>query len=352
MNAVVWLLVGLSGLFLGLRIYCKFMKSRGLWWDDYLLIASWLSLVLDGIMVSIQVTLGFGRHVFDVDPSHFPLIQIYGNVAFSAAVLATVWSKTSFGITLLRITEGKMKPVIWFILVSMNTAMHLHALFPWIQCSPISKGWFRDIPGTCWSPEVSVIYGVFASTYSGSVDIVLALLPWSIVWNLQMRKKEKVGVAVAMSMGVFAGCTAFIKSAKLPLLANGDFTFESYSLVAWGAAEVATTIMASSIPVLRVLVREVKAITSKKYGFSSGNNSRSNGTNSLGRSDTVIVGGNGHKKSPSVHVLSTFKGSKSDNRSDTSVLITEPAEGIIIQTQEINIEYHRRDGRSEVDSMV
>lgn len=44
MNIVVWVLVGLSGLFLGLRIYCKFMKSRGLWWDDYLLIASWVSI--------------------------------------------------------------------------------------------------------------------------------------------------------------------------------------------------------------------------------------------------------------------------------------------------------------------
>lgn len=115
---------------------------------------------------------------------------------------------------------------------------------------------------------------------------------------------------------------------------------------------MATTIMASSIPVLRVLVREVKAITSKKYGFSSGNNSRSNGTNSLGRSNTVIIKGSGHKKSPSGHVLTTFKSSKSDNRSDTSVLIAEPAEGMIIQTQEINIEYHRRDGRSEVDSMA
>jgi hypothetical protein len=38
--------------------------------------------------------------------------------------------------------------------------------------------------------------------YSGVMDIVLALLPWSIVWNLQMKKKEKIGVAVAMSMGV------------------------------------------------------------------------------------------------------------------------------------------------------
>lgn len=34
------------------------------------------------------------------------------------------------------------------------------------------------------------------------MDIVLALLPWSVVWKLQMQKKEKIEVAVAMSMGV------------------------------------------------------------------------------------------------------------------------------------------------------
>jgi len=34
------------------------------------------------------------------------------------------------------------------------------------------------------------------------MDFVLALLPWTIVWNLTMKKAEKIGVAVAMSMGV------------------------------------------------------------------------------------------------------------------------------------------------------
>ncbi len=38
--------------------------------------------------------------------------------------------------------------------------------------------------------------------YSALMDISLALLPWKIVWKLQMKKKERVGVAVAMSMGV------------------------------------------------------------------------------------------------------------------------------------------------------
>jgi len=34
------------------------------------------------------------------------------------------------------------------------------------------------------------------------MDLLLALLPWKIVLGLQMKKKEKFGVAVAMSMSV------------------------------------------------------------------------------------------------------------------------------------------------------
>ncbi len=34
------------------------------------------------------------------------------------------------------------------------------------------------------------------------MDFVLAMIPWKIIWGLQMKKKEKFGVAIAMSMGV------------------------------------------------------------------------------------------------------------------------------------------------------
>lgn len=54
------------------------------------------------------------------------------------------------------------------------------------------------------------------------MDIILALLPWKILWGLQMRKKEKIGVAIAMSMGIFAGITSFIKTSKLTVLENVD----------------------------------------------------------------------------------------------------------------------------------
>ena len=38
--------------------------------------------------------------------------------------------------------------------------------------------------------------------YSAGTEFALALLPWKVIWNLQMKRKEKVGVAIAMSMGI------------------------------------------------------------------------------------------------------------------------------------------------------
>jgi hypothetical protein len=38
--------------------------------------------------------------------------------------------------------------------------------------------------------------------YSGFMDLVLAFLSWKIIMTLQMRKREKIGVAIAMIMGV------------------------------------------------------------------------------------------------------------------------------------------------------
>jgi len=42
-NAVAWSLVTIAGVFLGLRVYCKYHGHRRLWWDDRILIASWVS---------------------------------------------------------------------------------------------------------------------------------------------------------------------------------------------------------------------------------------------------------------------------------------------------------------------
>lgn len=43
--AICWLVEVLSGVILGLRVYCKLKRSRALWHDDYILIAAWVGLL-------------------------------------------------------------------------------------------------------------------------------------------------------------------------------------------------------------------------------------------------------------------------------------------------------------------
>lgn len=54
------------------------------------------------------------------------------------------------------------------------------------MCLPCGVGLNADVP----------------TAYSGAMDIVLALLPWKIVWKAKIYKREKVGALLAMSVGV------------------------------------------------------------------------------------------------------------------------------------------------------
>jgi hypothetical protein len=77
--------------------------------------------------------------------------------------------------------------------------------FVWIfglaKCNPMERVWDKSVPGTCWDPQKLSKFQLFAAYYSAILDFLLALLPWQILWDLQMKLREKIGVAVCMSLG-------------------------------------------------------------------------------------------------------------------------------------------------------
>lgn len=48
--------------------------------------------------------------------------------------------------------------------------------------------------------------------YSAICDFILALLPWKMIFNLQMKRSERISIALALSMGVVAGVTGVMKA--------------------------------------------------------------------------------------------------------------------------------------------
>ncbi|KAL1858354.1 hypothetical protein VTK73DRAFT_7841 [Phialemonium thermophilum] len=275
-----WVLIVLSAVFVLARILCKYRAGRGLWWDDHVLIISWFTFLASAATITWSVPHGLGKHIAVVPPELLGPLGLVGNVTGSLSILAAAWSKTSFGLTLLRLMRRRHqhqrnsidgagaagvgfrdtlasfafeRALLIVLLVSVNVAMGLNALFVWVRCRPVAKTWDFGRQGSCWAPEVYPTYGMFAAGYSAAADFLLALLPWRIIWSLQMKAKEKFGVAIAMSMGIFAGATSVVKTMAIPALSSGDFTYHLTDLVIWGAAESAVTIIAASIPVLRTL---------------------------------------------------------------------------------------------------
>ncbi|KAI1084326.1 hypothetical protein F5B20DRAFT_524503 [Whalleya microplaca] len=256
-NAIIWVLIALATAFLLLRVFCKYKRRKGLWYDDWLLIVSWVIVLTSGILSSISIYVVFGgldeMDMSKSKPDGITLLNFIMGTLFS---LSAAWSKTSFAFTLLRIAKPKIKIALWAIIVSMNVIVSISVILRWAQCRPFRKVWEPQTEGTCLNKETILGVTIFGCAYSALMDFVLALLPWSIIIKLQMQTSEKIGISVAMSMGVFAGVTAIVKCTKLRVLMSDNLTNDLFDLSIWSVAEIATTIMAASIPVLRALIRE------------------------------------------------------------------------------------------------
>ncbi|KAI3330041.1 hypothetical protein F4824DRAFT_480413 [Ustulina deusta] len=253
-GACIWALAALAAGWLALRLYLKFRRHWGLWWDDHFLTISWICIVLSNVATSVAISFGWGQQPYDIAPNALRPILLALLISGLFSILAAAISKTSFALTLLRISSGWVKWTIWFAIFTINVAMGLSLIFNWINCTPVQKNFDFSIPGSCWPRTTLIRYNASAAAYSGVMDILLALLPWKIIWNMDMSRKERVGATCAMSLGLFAGVIALAKVYALIGTFQGNLN-SSIQLVVLSIAESAVTIMAASIPILRALTR-------------------------------------------------------------------------------------------------
>jgi hypothetical protein len=86
------------------------------------------------VFTTVRIKQGFGKHIQFVDPAEIPRLLVLGKISSTFSIGAIVLSKTSFSLTLLRITDGYIRHFIWFVIVSMNVTMTLNLVTVWLQC--------------------------------------------------------------------------------------------------------------------------------------------------------------------------------------------------------------------------
>ncbi|KAL0942647.1 uncharacterized protein CTRU02_200533 [Colletotrichum truncatum] len=331
-----WTLVGVSAVLLFLRVYCKFWRGRGLWWDDHMLIVSWVTLAISVSINSYIVSLGFGRHIWTISDENKKEINLFTILVATFGIIATTTSKTSFALTLYRIvTEAWMKYFLIFIIVTINITMNLVWMFGFAKCTPLEKVWDGSVPGVCWNKTHLVRYQLFAAYYSAILDFVLAFLPWPILMRATMRRRERFGVAVAMSLGAIAGACGIVKAVLVVNMTSTDITYDRVDLTIWTLTEPAASIMAVSIPVLRMLYRELKS-TQRSYARSKSQ------THALetGKTKTKRYGQGTHYGRNSVVVMTTAGWQESQEALQNEERGQVTPRGII-KTEEVRVHHEK-----------
>ncbi|KZF19790.1 hypothetical protein L228DRAFT_271109 [Xylona heveae TC161] len=335
---VMWVVTIVPLIFLALRVYCKWKLSKGIGWDDHVAIFSWVLFLVYTCLITAAVTKGVGKHLQYVKLDNLVTALKLTYIGEFVAIIACVLSKTSFAVTLLRIVTRQWQVMfLWFVIISMNLVMWLTAIFYFAQCKPTAALWDFSIQGKCWPAYVLTDIAIFAGAYSGLMDFLLALLPWTVIWKLQMRKREKVGVAIAMSLGIFASVTSFIKTSYLTNLGEQkDFTYYAGNILIWAAAETGATLVAASIPSLRILFIRIR--------------STRGGSGGQGYSDSYKLSENtkstNSKRNPFSHGYRTSHSAaaertKRDDQSDKSILGAAADDPQIKQTHEVTISYQK-----------
>lgn len=71
------------------------------------------------------------------------------------------------------------------------------------QCQPSNYFWTKYTGGTgkCIDANVPVDAGYAYSAITCATDWILSLIPIWVVWNLQMTPRDKISVAIILSLG-------------------------------------------------------------------------------------------------------------------------------------------------------
>lgn len=162
LNIIVWLLISISALFLFTRLYLKACQNRGLWWDDYLLLAAWLTQSAHAGIVTFLVDKGYGR-------SKIPRQNLRffgdGSVAALSALLiaANLLGKLSFALTLLRLPARWLRLVAVYIIVTLTLTLGFSGVTIFVECSSAKR------KTNCMPMEMAVIYNMFSCGKLGVV---------------------------------------------------------------------------------------------------------------------------------------------------------------------------------------
>lgn len=281
-------------------------------------------LSITGMAIIIpEVQNGAGRHLSFLDPAE-ATTGLKLNFATQPIYLWAITTvKISIALFLLRITPNNTyKRSLWGIIVFLIVYTAACFITLMLQCTNLAILWDPTTKATCWTPTTLRSLSYLNSSLNIATDLLFAILPIPMLWNVQIRGRVKASLICIMGLGVFACAAGIIKMTYLFNYGKtGDFLWDSANITIWTVTECNTGIIASCLPCLKPLFRRV---LEKSYLASHSQRSKNN-THSLRTFPQGTVPGSKNRKSlASMNIKSTSmamqRGELEENSSEENIL--------------------------------
>ncbi|KAL2057152.1 hypothetical protein ABVK25_002891 [Lepraria finkii] len=250
---VSWMELLLTTIIIAVRAYTKIkLVPRGGWWALFRAICAWAVGVFNGIAYTVAARFGMGNHESNLSDHDFSRAMHWVWVGNATTLISISFGKiavVAFLLTIQGETYRTKRHLLYFLCTSTVLLNLTTVIIIFLQCDPPRKLWEPELPGNCNMEEVNGKVGYVGGAYGAFVDLALAVYSVSLVYNLQIGKRMKLGISTLMAAGVFSAVCATVKTVEVARVADAsDRTYVLTPLALWGATEMWMVIIACSVP--------------------------------------------------------------------------------------------------------
>ncbi|KAK8054372.1 hypothetical protein PG996_013673 [Apiospora saccharicola] len=250
-------------LVVGLRIYARHaIDALGI--DDGFMVVATCLFVANSVLCCLDCFAGLGSRDEKVlaNPWNGPAATMYLVLWQITYAWSLPFIKCSICFSLFRFTNERRHTIpLWCVMILATFSAMLGFVAVLITCQPIARNWDPALSnvGSCMDYSIIQNISYFISASSIITDWACAILPCFIVWNLNIKRKLKVSVAVVLALGAVASLSTIV---RLPYLgaytAPVDHYYKIANIVIWSEIECGVGIIAGSLPSLRGFFKYIR----------------------------------------------------------------------------------------------
>ncbi|KAK4172410.1 hypothetical protein QBC36DRAFT_337969 [Triangularia setosa] len=256
---ITWTFTGMAIIACSLRMLVSRKRKSGLGVDDWLMFAAMLLQFVSQTLITISYSHGLGKHDLDlIWPDQLVEVLKWNWIATAPGMFTSILARISITILLLRLfgVHGWFRWFVYILTTLQIIGGLLTFIVTWVQVRPIDGLWnvFRqDVVRI--NPKI-VLYSYYfgQSTYTFA-DLTYVICPIIIIWRLNMRLHQRVGLAIVMGVSIITVAFSIMKTVKAVSgdTQKEDAQYDAAMTVLWSSGEQACVVLLGCVPALRAL---------------------------------------------------------------------------------------------------